>query len=138
VVWHLKSALGNNLKNKKIAVLGIAFKPDTDDIRESPAFPIIESLLGEGAKISAHDPEVFKHKIPEELKVLPIHFSKTIAEALKNADGVIVVTAWKQYKDLKPAIFKQYMKKPVVIDGRRIYDKAAFSKAGILYKGIGA
>jgi UDPglucose 6-dehydrogenase/GDP-mannose 6-dehydrogenase len=136
-IWHLKKALGKNLKNKKIAVLGIAFKPDTDDTREAAAFPIIEKLLSEKAKVFVHDPEVFKTAVPPELKDLPIKFAKTIEEAVKGADGVIVVTAWNHYKELLPKFFKKHMKTPVVVDARRIYSKDAFNKAGIDYRGIG-
>jgi UDPglucose 6-dehydrogenase/GDP-mannose 6-dehydrogenase len=136
-VWHLKKALGKNLKGKKIAVLGVAFKPDTDDTRESAAFPIIEMLIKAKAKVFSHDPEVYKRSIPAELKGLPIKIAKTELEAIKGADAVIVVTAWNQYKKLSPQFFKKNMKRPVVVDGRRIYDKNKFLKTGIIYKGIG-
>jgi UDPglucose 6-dehydrogenase len=136
-IWHLKKALGNNLKNKKIAVLGIAFKPDTDDTRETAAFPIIEKLLLEKAQVVVHDPEVFKTTVPPELKNLAVVFAKTIEEAVKGADGVIVVTAWSHYKQLTPQFFKKYMKNSIVVDARRIYSKETFLKAGVKYMGIG-
>lgn len=137
-VWHLKNALGKNLKDKKIAVLGVAFKPDTDDVRESIAFPIIHTLLADQAKVAIHDPEVFKYSTPIQLKDLSVMLANTIEEALQDAEGVIVVTAWKHYKDLHPGVFKKHMKKPVVVDARRLYDKHVFLRAGVYYKGIGA
>ncbi len=124
----LKNVLGDNLKDKKIAILGLSFKPNTDDTRESPALPIIEELISEGAKIIIHDPMARREDIPR---------ADTVKKAIENADAVIVVTAWAEYAKLTPQFFKENMKKPIVIDGRRIYDKNSFKKAGIIYKGIG-
>lgn len=136
-VLLLKKVLGNNLKGRQVTVLGLAFKPDTDDLRESPAFPIIEKLLSEKAKVVTHDPMAYEKNIPPQLTNLPIVLTKTVIEAIKDADAVIVVTSWKEYKKLTPQFFKQYMKQPIVIDARRIYDKNLFLNAGIKYKGIG-
>lgn len=133
----LKNALGENLKNKKIAILGLTFKSNTDDMRESPALTIIEKLLDEGAKITGHDPMAYKKAIPKELGNLSIKLTKTVKEAIHNADATIIVTAWNDYVKLTPKFFKQNMKRPIVIDARRIYDKHLFLNAGIIYKGIG-
>lgn len=134
IIFLLKSALGEKLENKKIAVLGLAFKPDTDDIRESVAFPVINSLLSEKARVVCHDP---KAELPEFFSGLPVQFTKNINEALKHADSAIIITAWKEYTKLTPRYFKQNMKQPVIIDGRRIYDKNLFLANGLTYKGIG-
>lgn len=128
VLLLLKAALGENLKNKKIAVLGLSFKPNTDDTRESPAFPIIRELLSEDAKVICHDPKAYVKKFSQ---------AKTVKEALKNADAAIIVTAWEEYVKLTPQFFKKHMKQPIVIDARRIYDKKSFLRAGVIYKGIG-
>lgn len=128
IILLLKNALGENLKGKKIAVLGLSFKPNTDDTRESPAFPIIEELLSEGAKVICHDPMAHPKDIP---------IAGTVEEVVKNTDAVIVVTAWEDYSKLSPLFFKKNMKQPVVIDARRIYDKNSFINTGIIYKGIG-
>lgn len=136
ILIQLKKALPR-LHNKKIAILGLSFKPNTDDIRESPAIPIIEELLLEGAKIVVHDPMVYKINIPKQLNDLDIKFSKTSKEAVSGADAVIVVTSWSEYVNMTHDFFKKYMKQPVVIDARRIYDKKSFMQAGIIYKGIG-
>lgn len=133
----LKKALGDNLKGKQIAILGLAFKPDTDDLRESPSFPIIEALLSEEAKIITHDPMAYQKGIPEQLANLPIKLADNTEDAVRGADAVIVVTAWKEYIDLPTQFFKKYMRNPIVIDARRIYDKNSFLEAGIIYKGIG-
>ena len=128
VILLLKKALGEGLKNKRIAILGLSFKPNTDDIRESPALPIIEELISESAKIICHDPMAHREDIPR---------ANTVEEAIKNADAAIIVTAWEEYLKLPPIFFKKNMKRPVVIDARRIYDKHSFTKSGVIYKGIG-
>ena len=132
----LKDAL-SEIKNKRIAVLGLSFKPNTDDLRESAAFPVIEELLSGGAKVICHDPQVYKKNIPEKLKSLPIVLVKTAKEAIMDSDAVLIITSWDEYIKLTPQSFKQYMKTPIIIDGRRIYNKEKFKKAGIIYKGIG-
>lgn len=137
VLLLLKEALGENLTERKIAVLGLAFKPNTDDIRESPALPIIEELLSEGAKVTAHDPKADEKNVLKELTNPSFTFVSTIKEAIKDADAVILVTAWDEYVKLTPQFFKQNMQKPIVIDARRIYDKLSFLRNGIIYKGIG-
>ncbi len=133
----LEDVLGKNLAGKKIAVLGLTFKPDTDDLRESPAFPIINELLSEGAIVFGHDPRAYKESVPPQLSSLGISLANSTEEALKNADGVIVVTSWKEYTQLTPKFFKENMKLPVVIDARRIYNRSSFTNAGVIYKGIG-
>ena len=128
LIVHLKDALGDNLQGKRIAILGLAFKPNTNDTRESPALPIIEELIAEGAEVIIHDPMAKQEGTPR---------TDTVEEAIKNTDAVVIVTAWEEYIKLTPQFFKENMKKPIVIDGRRIYDKHSFMKAGIIYKGIG-
>lgn len=137
VLLLLKEALGENLKGKKIAVLGLAFKPNTDDIRESPALPIIKELISKGSKVFAHDPIVYKKGVLPQLKNLSVILTKSVGEAIENADATIIVTSWEEYKKIAPEFFKQKMKQPIIVDGRRIYDKLSFIQAGIIYKGIG-
>lgn len=137
LVLLLKKALGENLKQKKVVVLGLAFKPNSDDIRQSAAFPIIDQLVSHGAKVVVHDPMAYQKSVPKELSNLSVELAKGIEEAVKNAEAVILVTAWEEYLKLSPRFFKKNMKFPIVIDGRRVYDKASFLQAGILYKGIG-
>lgn len=133
----LKDVLGKDLNGKKIAILGLTFKPETDDLRESPALPIINELLNEGAIVVGHDPRAYKEGIPDQLSKLNITLADSPEEALKAADGAIIVTSWKDYINLTPKFFKENMRLPVVIDARRIYDKNNFTNAGIIYKGIG-
>ena len=137
MILHLKKALGEKLKDKKIAVLGLAFKANSDDIRESASLPIIEELISEGAKVLCHDPFVYKKSIPKKLKNLPIKLASSIKEAIRKADAALIITAWEEYIKLSPDFFKKNMRNAIVIDGRRIYDKAEFAKAGVIYRGIG-
>ena len=125
-----------DLKDKKIAILGLSFKPETDDMRNAPSIKIIENLLKKGAKVFGYDPEAMKEAKKEQWIGEKITYVESIDEALKEADACLLVTDWKIFKELQPEIFKQ-MKKPVIIDGRRIYDYEKFSKEGIQYAGIG-
>jgi UDPglucose 6-dehydrogenase len=116
-----------DLRGKRIAVLGLAFKNDTDDIRESRAIPVIGSLLSEGASVVAYDPMASANM----KKVYPtIEYTKTAGEALKGADACIIATEWAEFKKLDS--FKG-MRHPVVIDGRRMVDPAG---KDIIYEGL--
>jgi len=120
-----KNFLGS-LKNKKIAILGLAFKPNTDDMREARSIPIINQLLKEGANVTAYDPaamrnakSIFKNKI---------EYASSATECIKNADCCILLTEWEELKKLTPEDFIQNMKHPILIDGRRIYNPEEFGK----------
>ncbi|BAI62488.1 UDP-glucose 6-dehydrogenase [Methanocella paludicola SANAE] len=116
-----------DLKDKRIAVLGLAFKNDTDDIRESRAIPVIGSLLAEGAQVVAYDPMASRHM----KKVYPnIEYVKTADEALMDADACIVATEWAEFKKLDSF---GNMRRPVVIDGRKMIDPKG---KNIIYEGI--
>jgi len=114
------------LKGKKIAILGLAFKPDTDDIREARSTKIINQLLKQGATIKAYDPmatsntkKIFKQKIK---------YASSAIDCLKDADCAVLVTEWEEFKKLMPEDFTQNMRNPILIDGRRIYNPEKFSK----------
>jgi UDPglucose 6-dehydrogenase len=117
-----------NLKNKRIAVLGLAFKNDTDDIRESRAIPVIGALLADGARVAAYDPMAAEHM----KKVYPnIEYFKSADEALNGADACIIATEWAEFKKLNGQFSK--MKRPVVIDGRKMVDPKG---KDIIYEGL--
>ncbi len=112
------------LKDKKIAILGLAFKPDTDDMREARVIPIINQLIAEDAHVVAYDPVasstaklIFKSKIT---------YATSLSSCLQDADLCIIVTEWPEFKNLKPEDFIKYMKHPNLIDGRRIYNPQEF------------
>jgi len=114
-----RTALGN-LKGRRIALLGLAFKPDTDDIREAVSLKIIGRLLGEKSEVVVYDPVASKNvkNIFEER----ISYASSAIECIKNADCCIVVTEWDEFRTLKPSDFVKNMRQPIVIDGRRIYN----------------
>jgi UDPglucose 6-dehydrogenase/GDP-mannose 6-dehydrogenase len=130
VVEALQKDLGT-LRGKRVAVLGLAFKPDTDDVRESPAFPIIRSLVHAGATVVAHDP-VANEPARRALNGTPAHLTATMQEAVQGADAVLVVTRWKQFEALAEVV-AQMNPQPLVFDGRRMLDRADFAR----YDGIG-
>jgi UDPglucose 6-dehydrogenase len=114
------------LKGKRIAILGLAFKPNTDDIREARSIKIISTLLKQGATITAYDPMATSNT----RKILrgKIRYASSAIKCLKNADCAILVTEWEEFKKLEPEDFIQNMRKPILIDGRRIYNSEKFSK----------
>ncbi|NWF87077.1 UDP-glucose/GDP-mannose dehydrogenase family protein [Candidatus Bathyarchaeota archaeon] len=114
------------LKGKKIAILGLAFKPNTDDIREARSLKIISQLLKQGAIVTAYDPMATAN-VKKILKKR-INYASSAIECLRNADCAILVTEWEEFKKLKPKDFAENMRKPILIDSRRIYDYEKFSK----------
>jgi len=129
-----KNLLGGSLKGKKIAVLGLTFKPETSDTRESKSIILIEKLKKEGAKINACDP-VAVEEVEKFLK--GINFFTDPYQALKGADLLFLATEWKEYQNLDFKRVKSLMKKPLVIDGRNIYNRKELEKLGFIYEGIG-
>jgi UDPglucose 6-dehydrogenase len=133
VVDRLKKALWN-LRGKKIAVLGLAFKPDTDDLRNAPALDIIRRLQQEGCQVSACDPVAMK-KAAAQLQ--NVQFHKSPYEAAQNADAVVLATEWKEFRTLNLKRLKSVVHTPVFLDGRNVYDPQAVARAGFLYHGVG-
>jgi UDPglucose 6-dehydrogenase len=129
----LKEALGD-LKDKVICVLGLAFKPETDDLRNAPALSIIKSLHKEGATIRAYDP-VAMDKAKELFD--NVIFCSDSYEAAKGADALVVITEWSEFKYLDLPRLKELMRNPLIIDGRDIYDPARIRELGFGYHGIG-
>ena len=120
-----------SLGGTPVTVLGLAFKPDTDDVRESPAFPIIDRLLAEGAVVTAYDPVAIE-PARRALEGRPVRFAKTLEHALDGAQVVVVVTRWREFASV-PALLAERDVKPLVFDGRRMLDKNAVDR----YEGIG-
>ncbi len=125
----------------KIAVLGLAFKAGTDDLREAPSLDNVELLLEQGAHLYAYDPvaeDNFKKRYPEgECRKGSIHYVDSPEEALEGAEICFVFTEWKQITEVSPEVFKKQMNIPLVYDGRNVYDKRVMLEAGIEYYGVG-
>jgi len=122
------------LKGRKIAILGLAFKPDTDDMREARSVKIINQLLKQGAKVTTYDPMATSNA--KKILKARVNYASSAIECLKNADCAILVTEWKEFKKLEPEDFTLNMRKPILIDGRRIYNPEKFSKK-LRYVAIG-
>jgi len=128
----------NNIKGKTFTVWGLSYKPRTDDLREAPALTIIEKLLSYGAKINAYDPvasDNFKMLYGKKFKQVKIY--KDNYSALKNSDGLILVTEWNEFRKLDIDKLKKLMKQRVIFDGRNIYDPKFVRANGFKYFGIG-
>jgi UDPglucose 6-dehydrogenase len=131
----LEQALGASLKGSRIAVWGLAFKPQTDDMRESPALTLIEQLVEAGASVVAHDPVA----IPEARRRLGdrVEFAETNYSALEAAEALVIVTDWNEYRHPDLKRIKATLKRPLVVDGRNLYDPAKMRALGFTYLSIG-
>jgi UDPglucose 6-dehydrogenase len=123
IVELAEEELGN-LNGKKIAVLGLSFKPNTNDIRDAPSLKIIEFLLAKGAKIAAYDPMAMANV--RKLVGDKIEYCKDVHECLSKTDCCLVITEWDEFKKLHPSDFIELMRHPIVVDGRRIYNPRVF------------
>ena len=125
-----------SLAGKTVAVLGLAFKPGTDDLRESPALPLVAELRKKGAKVLVHDPIAMPQakKRPEFRDVV---FAEDWAEALRKSDACCLVTAWPEYRNIQPTNFQKLMTRALVIDGRGVFEPAAMAAAGVVWRGVG-
>lgn len=132
-VMKLRKALGS-LNDKTIGVLGLAFKPNTDDIRESPALEIIHLLQNEGAHIKAYDPQAMENAARIVQKVELCDNPYQVAE---NADGLLLATHWNEFKQLDFARIYQIMKHPILLDGRNLWDAEQLKSLGFKYMGVG-
>jgi UDPglucose 6-dehydrogenase len=124
-VEFCKQQLGS-LNGKRIAILGLAFKPDTDDMREARVIPIVNKLLEEGANVTAYDPVAMQ--VARGIFNDKIQYASSAIECIKNADCCIIATEWEEFKKLTPDYFSKLMKQPIVIDGRRIYNPETFER----------
>lgn len=135
VFKKLNVALGYNLRNKRIAIWGLAFKPETDDMREAPALIVIEKLLEAGAEVMVYDP-VAMDECKRRLGV-KVMYAKDMYNAIIDADALAMMTEWKEFRLPSWSIIKKAMKGNVIIDGRNIYDPTELAEEGFIYHCIG-
>ena len=135
MVAKIRNALGGSEANKTIAVLGLTFKPETDDMRDSPALAILPALEDKGAIIKAHDPEGVKEA--QELLPDTIQYMNSLDEAITGADAIVLMTEWNQYRGLDLAKVKSMMKGNVFVDLRNVYEKELMNKHGFEYTCVG-
>jgi UDPglucose 6-dehydrogenase len=128
------NALGGNLRGKTIAVLGLAFKPNTDDMREAPSIPLITALIDQGATVRAYDPESMQQARGE----LPdIQYCGDAYACAKGADALVIVTEWEQFRALDLKRLKAELKQPIVVDLRNIYRPDEMAEYGFTYDSVG-
>jgi UDPglucose 6-dehydrogenase len=124
-----------SLRGKVVAVWGLAFKAETDDVRESPALVVIEELLAAGARVQAHDPaamQTAKHHLEDR-----VTYASHGYDALAGADALAIVTEWLEYRNPDFARMKQLLKRPLIVDGRNLYDPQKLGRLGFTYDSIG-
>jgi UDPglucose 6-dehydrogenase len=135
VVARLQDAL-KTLRGRRVALWGLAFKPGTDDLRDSPALTVLDDLLAVGARVTAYDP-VAAERAQRELAGRDVRFAASALEAATGADAVAIVTAWPEFRAVDLERLKAVMATPVVVDGRNLFEPADMRARGFLYRGVG-
>ena len=132
---RVTAACGGEVRGLRVAVLGLAFKPETDDMRESPALPLVQGLVSRGALVTAFDPEAMDVAKP----LLPgsVTYAGDAVQALTGADVLVLITEWNEFRALAPNRLKELMRGKVVVDLRNVFDPDALREAGFSYHGIG-
>jgi UDPglucose 6-dehydrogenase len=134
IVVKAKKLLKGKIDGKTICVFGLSFKPNTDDMRDAPSITIINALKDLGAKINAFDPIAIEKA---KQKLTGIEFCKDAYTATKNAELLIILTEWNEFKQLDLSKIKSLMKSPVILDGRNIYNPLEVKRLGFVYQGVG-
>ena len=132
---RIVAACGGTARGLHIAVLGLTFKPETDDMREAPSLGIVHRLVEEGACVRAYDPagmDLARPLMPESVR-----YCCDAAEAVQGADAVVVITEWEEFRSLSPDWLRKAMRGRIVVDLRNIFDPAALRRAGLAYHPIG-
>jgi UDPglucose 6-dehydrogenase len=132
-VEKLREVLGG-LRDQVIGILGLAFKPNTDDVREAPAIDVIQSLQQKGARVRAYDPKA----MPVLKRLMNgIEYCSDAYKTAEGADALLLVTEWEEFRNLDMDRIKRVMRRPVVVDGRNIYDPKTMRELGFVYRGVG-
>lgn len=134
IIRKAKKLLNGDLKDKTVGILGLSFKPNTDDMRDAPAISVINALQNSGAAIKAYDPVAIENAKKIFKKV---YFCSNPYEVAKEADILIIMTEWNEFRQLDLSKVKRIMGKPIILDGRNIYDPQKAKRAGFVYQGVG-
>ena len=133
VITHLKEMVGN-LKGKVIGLLGLSFKPNTDDMRDAPSITIAQKLQANGATVRAYDPVAMEIAQP----LLPgVHMMPDPYTLAQGCDALVVVTEWNEFKQLDRSRLRELMRQPILYDGRNLYEPDEMSRSGFIYRGVG-
>ncbi len=133
-VITLRELLGGRLEDRRVGILGLAFKPNTDDIREAPALEIAHMLQNEGALVVAYDPVAMENAARANPD---LHLAEDPYEVAQGADALLVTTEWDEFKHLDLRRIKELMARPILVDGRNIYDPQQMVDMGFIYRGVG-
>ena len=129
-----RAECGGTLIGKRVAVLGAAFKPNSDDVRDSPALDVAQAARAAGARVTVHDPKA----MPNAARTRPdLDYADTIEDACADADVVLHLTEWQHYRDIDPSVLKTVVAQPTIIDGRNKLDPARWRAAGWTYRALG-
>jgi UDPglucose 6-dehydrogenase len=124
------------LREKKIAVWGLAFKPNTDDIRSSVAIELVADMLKEGAHVTAYDPKGME-KAREVEAIAGANFAQSALETVEGAEALVIATEWTEFANVDLAVVKEKMTTPIIFDGRNLFDPETMAKLGFHYYSIG-
>ena len=131
---RVERALGGDLAGKRVGILGLAFKPNTDDMREAPSIPIVQGLIERGATVAAFDP-VARYQAEQMLS--GVDFADDAYVAAEGADAIVIVTEWDEFRALDLERIAASMRGKVLVDLRNVYDRSDAEEAGLTYYGIG-
>lgn len=134
IIELVRLDLSNDLKNKRVAILGAAFKPDSDDVRDSPALDIAAQIQEAGAVVTVHDPKAIKNA---QKRFPALRFEENINQTLADSNIVLHLTEWKIYRDINPSEVKSLVKDCIIIDGRNALDRELWIKAGWKFRALG-
>ncbi|HRF48317.1 MAG TPA: UDP-glucose/GDP-mannose dehydrogenase family protein [Anaerolineales bacterium] len=134
ILLKLREMLGGSLKGKTVGLLGLAFKPNTDDMREAPSVEIARAIISEGGKVKAYDPVAMEHAANHTPDVA---MGTDAYEVATGADALVLVTEWNEFKQLDLSRLKTLMKQPIMVDGRNLYDPVVMHNHGFIYRGMG-
>ena len=132
-VEKLRECLGS-LRGQVVGLLGLAFKPDTDDMREAASVEIAQALLRKGAVVRAYDPAAIERA---KLIMPDLDYRRNAQGVARGADAIVIVTEWNEFKQLDMQKMKRLMRRPVIVDGRNLYDPAEMRRLGFVYRGMG-
>jgi UDPglucose 6-dehydrogenase len=131
----LTAELGDDLGGLRVGVWGLAFKPETDDMRESPSIPLVERIVAAGGAVVAHDPKAMD--AARRLFADRVTYARDPYEAVTGADALVIVTEWLVYRNPDLERVRSLLRRPLVIDGRNLFDPDRMTRLGFTYRGIG-
>ena len=134
MVEKISAAIGGNVAGKTIGILGLAFKPETDDMRDSPTIPIIKGLQRKGAKIRAYDPQAMENA---KLIFDDIEYCDDAYQTAQDADALVIATEWNEFRALNLNKISAALRQPVVVDLRNVYDPKRMKSGGFRYVSVG-